>query len=85
VADLQHEQDLRYILEGNRWFRLLKRSAEALSAEEWLLLEIISNSRRLYEALAGGSSSTGIMAFAILNAALSRQSIECPGQDLTVH
>ena len=81
----QHEQDLRHNLEDNRWLRLVRRSAAALSAEEWLLLEIISNSRRLYQALAGGGSSTGVRAFAILNAALSRQSLLCPGQELTVH
>ena len=81
----QHEQDLRHNLEDNRWLRLVRRSAAAQSAEEWLLLEIISNSRRLYQALAGSGSSTGVRAFAILNAALSRQSLLCPGQELTVH
>ncbi len=61
------------------------RSATARDEREWLILEIISYSRKLYEALIDGRSSHAVRAFAILNAVISQQSILKPGQQLTVH
>ena len=64
------------IMGENCWLHLLRRSATARNEREWLILEIISYSRKLYEALIDGRSSHAVRAFAILNAAFSHQSLQ---------